>query len=136
MPSINVDINYFEHFKTKRLVVKLGENADMIPVKLWILAAKFYPESGIFKGIDEAELISLAGIKCNKDALSILKALVEVGFLNKTDLGYQIHEWDEYQGHIMAYKIRGKKANEARWKKLQPKLEPMTPAEAEKAWQD
>lgn len=134
MPAINVDLDYFEHFKTKRLVVKFGEGAELIPIKLWVFAAKFYPEKGIFKGIDDQELLSLAGIKYNKDASSILQGLVDLGFLDRTKGGYQIHEWEEYQGHIIAYKIRGKKANEARWNKLKPKLEPLTPSEQEKAW--
>lgn len=120
MPSINLDVDYFEHFKTKRLVIKLGEGAEIIPVRLWILAARFYCEKGLFKNVEDQELVSLAGIKCNKDATSILQACVEIGFLDKTKNGYQIHEWEEYQGHIIAYKIRGKHAAQKRWGKLKP----------------
>lgn len=141
MPSINVDVDYFEHFKTKRLVSKLGEGSEIIPIRLWILASRFYPENGVFKNLENQELLDLAGVKCNKDATSILQALEETGFLNKTRWGYQIHEWEEYQGHIIAYKIRGKHAAKKRWEKLKPNvnimdIQPEPIKQEEVQWKD
>ncbi len=116
MPSLNLDIDYFDHRDTKRLVAKLGKGSETIPWRLKCYAAKFHPETGRLEGYEPKELLMLAGISGN--ASSILQALTDIGFLLKIDSGYAIPNWHIEQGHLAAFSVRGKKAATARWDKI------------------
>lgn len=120
MPSINLDLQFFSHRKIRRLCSKLGDWAEIIPIKIWIYTGSFHPEDGIIEGYNDEELLSMAGVKYDSqhDATSILQALCDSGWLVKTRKGYKVHEWLEYQGHIAAYSIRGKNAAMRRWGNL------------------
>lgn len=114
MSSLNVDENYFENIKTKRLKLRLGPIADLIPLRLWCHAAKHCPEDGVFKGYSSEELAMVAGY--DGDASSMLAALLEFGFLVKVNnTSYKIHQWEEHQGHIISFKRRGKANAQKRW---------------------
>lgn len=116
MPALNLDLEYFGHRKTKRLVARLGAGAELIPLKIWIYTGRFHSEDGLLLGYSDEELVMLAEIVGN--ASSILLALVDVGFLLKIENGYEVHQWLQHQGHIAAFKKRGSDAANKRWKKL------------------
>lgn len=120
MPCINLDLEYFSHRKILRLCAKLGPWAEIIPIKLWVYTGKFHPESGLLTGYSPEELIAIIGVRteADRDATSILQALLDCGFLVTAVGGYQVHQWLEYQGHIAAFSIRGKTAAKKRWAKL------------------
>lgn len=116
MPYLNLDQNYFEHLKSKRLRLKFGEMFDVVPLRLWCHAAKHHPKDGVFKGYSDEELALLAGNGKITDATGMLLALLELQFLEKTPEGwYKVHEWEEHQGHIIAFKERGKNNAKKRW---------------------
>lgn len=116
MSYLNLDENYFDHIKTKRLVARLGFGAELLPLQLWCHAAHYFPENGIFKGYTAEEIKSFC--KWNADANTMLLALLDLGFLIKTaEHSYQINDWEDHQGHIISFKIRGKNNAEKRWAK-------------------
>ncbi len=46
MPDLNLDLNYFDHPKTKRLIGLLGRGAEVIPIRLWCVCGRLHAESG------------------------------------------------------------------------------------------
>lgn len=116
VPEINIDIEYFDHRKTKRLVLRFGEDAAIYPIKIWSYAARHHPIDGLFSGYADEEIAAI--LSASSNATSILQALLDVGFLERTPQGIAVHGWVERQGHIVAYHERAKHAAEARWSKL------------------
>lgn len=117
MPSLNLDLNYREHPKTRRLVAMVGKEAEFAPVKLWLYAGKIHPETGKLKGYSALELESLADWTGTPGAL--IEAMEKVEWLKKDAAGnYALIGWKEHQGHLVSYKVRGKIAAKARWDKV------------------
>lgn len=116
MPEINIDIEYFDHRKTKRLVLRFGEDAAIYPIKIWSYAARHHPIDGLFAGYADEEISAI--LSASSNATSILQAMLDVGFLERTPKGIAVHGWVERQGHIVAYHERAKHAAVARWSKL------------------
>ena len=118
MAWINLDQNYFQHPKTVRLRNKLGSNADVIPIRIWCHCSIYHEKDGILTNYDESELKKLFSYRIGVQ--SVLIALIDCGFLEKIgDNIYKVHDWEEIQGHLIAYSIRGKKAAKARWDKIE-----------------
>lgn len=118
MPELNIDLDYFEHPKTMLLVERLGDWAEILPIRLWRFAARFHAETGEITG-PSASLIERHLNWRGKKGEGI-EALVACGFLEPIEGGYLVHDFCEHQGHIEAYKKRGKKAADARWGKMRP----------------
>lgn len=112
MPYLNLDISYFEHIKTIRLVGLLGKGSAELPLRLWCYCAKNCIV-GNLKGYSTQEI---EHIVCwwGKPG-ECVEALVKVRFIDKTSDGYTVHKWDEIQGHIQAFHERAKTAARARW---------------------
>lgn len=114
MSQINVHDSYFDNIKSKRLRARLGDLADVIPIRLWCYAAKHHPQDGTFKNYSAEEIASL--INYNGCAKTMLLALLEFEFLDTTPEGwYKIHQWEDYQGHIISFSHRGKENAKKRW---------------------
>lgn len=120
MSSLNFDVNYFDHFKTKRLIGILGKNAELLPIKLWAYCAKIHPETGRLDGYSVREIEFLMG--WDGEQGKAVTALVLVGFLKEhfrspgnDACAFSINDWFEYQGHLRAFKERSRKANRKRW---------------------
>lgn len=114
MSYLNLDEHYFDNIKVKRLAAKLGYGAELLPLQLWCHAAHHFPENGIFKNYTPNEMKAFC--QWPGDANSMLAALLELEFLMQlADNTYQINDWEEHQGHIISFKIRGKKNAEKRW---------------------
>jgi hypothetical protein len=118
MPSINLDLNYFDHPKTKRLVGLLGRGADVLPVRLWCTCGKHYPDSGELTGLTAQEIESQVAWWGQPGQM--VEAMVKVGFLEKVDSGYAVHDWQDHSGHLAVYRDRAKTAAKARWSKKRP----------------
>jgi hypothetical protein len=117
MTEINLDIDFFNHPKTIRLVGKLGRNSEVLPIKLWCWCAKNHAENGRLTGYSTHEIESAVNWWGTRG--SMVKAMVDVGFM--TDVGngdYEVHNWLIRQGHISALKERAKKGAEARWNRI------------------
>ena len=116
MPYLNLDVDYFDHIKTKRLVGLLGRGAEVLPIKLWGSCAKHHAESGKLTGYSTQEIEAT----CDWWGLEgqMVEAMVKVGFLDETEDGYQIHDWLDHAGHLAAFKARAIYAARKRWGKL------------------
>lgn len=116
MPYLNLDFNYLDHPKTKRLISRLGNTADVLPVRLWLYCAKIHPSDGYLKGYKKKEIESLIGwLGPENEAID---ALIEFGFMEESKNGFKCVDWVQHQGHIISFSIRGKAANKIRWDRV------------------
>lgn len=116
MPSINVDLFYFDHPKTKRLVGRLGRGAEVLPLKLWTYCAKVHARDGLLAGYTAPEIEKL--VEWWGKPGDAIAAMIAVGFLAEAVDGYACHDWIDWQGHIYAYHVRAKKAAAEKYAKL------------------
>lgn len=113
MPTLNLDLDFPEHPKTRRLVGLLGPIAEIYPIRLWCYAGKYFAADGnLFEHSDD-ELESI--LRWPGDRGLLVDALVKVGFLIKNPDGYSINDWEEHESHFVRYKEKSKAMNAARW---------------------
>jgi hypothetical protein len=116
MPYLNLDLAYFNHRKTVRLVGLLGRGAEVLPIKLWSYCGMHHAESGRLTSYGPEEIETAAGWWGEKGRA--VEAMVTVGFLDKDDSGnFQVHDWLDHAGHLVAFKKRAISAAKRRWKK-------------------
>lgn len=116
MPSINLDLDYFNHPKTRRLVGLLGRGSEVIPVRVWCFCGRHYSETGRLTGI-AAQEIEQEVFWWGRPGEAV-DALLACGFLKRDSDGtFIVHDWLEHSGHIARYKQRAKKAAAARYAK-------------------
>ena len=114
MPYLNLDLDYFTHPKTMRLIALCGDGADIFPVRLWAYCGKYHAVKGTLEGYSIEEIERVIGWKGDKGTL--ITAMIKVGFLHQDENNvFYIHDWNDHEGHIITYKERSKKANKARW---------------------
>jgi hypothetical protein len=114
MPSINLDLDYFEHPKTRRLIGLLGRGAEVIPIRVWRFCGKYYSETGVLTAVSTQEIESEA--KWWGKPGEAVTALLECGFLHQEPDGtFIVHDWLDHSGHIAAYKKRAREAAKVRW---------------------
>jgi hypothetical protein len=120
---INVDLDYFDHPKTKRLVGLLGVGAELLPIRLWAYTGKYHPRTGIITGYAPQEVEIFVGWKGKPGKM--VAALLKVGFVELvgTPKCLKIHDWKTTQGHLWSLKIRNKKIALSRWEKLRRTME-------------
>jgi hypothetical protein len=118
MACLNLDPGYPTHIKTLRLIGLLGHDADALPMRLWLHCGMHHPETGELEGYTSREIESIIRWRGKRGAA--VRALVRTGFLDKAPNGYRVHNWLRHQGHIAVLKKRSLKANEARWRKIDP----------------
>ncbi len=122
MPYLNLDLDFFQHPKTKRLIGILGPGAELIPIKLWAYCGKYHAQDGMLSGYSYREVASLC--EWVGDATILIQALIKVGFLDATSNAnsnakeLKVHDWEEHEGHIIAFRERAKQAALKRWTKL------------------
>ena len=116
MADLNLDLDYFTHPKTMRLIGLLGRGAEVLPIRLWCWCAKYHAESGELSGYSAQEIESCVGWWGKEGQL--VEALVKVGFLERKGKTYLVHDWRNHQGHISALRSRAQKAAHTRWNKL------------------
>ena len=114
MPYLNIDLDYFTHPKTMRLVAILGPGAAELPIRLWTYCAKHHTETGRLIGYTENEVESAAGWIGEKGKL--VAAMLKLNFLEKIEDGYRIHDWLDHAGHLAAFKKRAKSGAKERWR--------------------
>lgn len=117
MSSLNLDLDYFDHPKTRGLVGLLGRGAEVMPLKLWTYCGKYYAEGGRLSAHGVQEIESIVGW-WGKPGEAV-KGMLKVNFLDHDADGYFVHDWTEHQGHIHALRKRAKHAAEVRWSSLE-----------------
>lgn len=115
MAYMNVDPDFFEHRKTRRLVALIGPECVAPVLRLWAYCARFHAEDGLLADYSPEEIESLAGWDGKPGTL--LEGMLKVGLLDKSGGGVVIHDWKEHQGHIAAFKERGRMMAKRRWSK-------------------
>lgn len=113
MPSLNLDLDYFDHPKTRRLIGLLGRGAEVLPIRLWAYCGKFHFEDGRLTDYTEQEIETL--VCWWGEPGRVVAALRKCGFLDDHGQGLQVHDWKQHQGHIKAYKDRAVNAAKIRW---------------------
>jgi hypothetical protein len=116
MPNLNLDLDYFEHRDTKRLIGRLGKGAEVLPLKLWAYTGKHHAEDGRLSGYSESEIGSIVGWW--REPGELVKAMLDMGFLGQDDRGFYVVQWMNRQGHLRAFKERAQAAAAVRWSKL------------------
>ena len=114
MTYLNVDIEYFDHPDTMRLIGLLGKGAELLPIKLWRFVARFHAEDGILNKYSGKELESFVGWDGKEG--ECVAALLTTEYLKEDEQGFYIPNWNKHQGHIINFKKRSKLANQVRWK--------------------
>lgn len=112
MPSLNLDLNYFDHVKTIRLVARLGPGSDVLPIRLWAWVGSHQPETGRL-ALLEAELELICRWWGEKGVM--VSAMIEIGFIKKYGDICEVNDWLEHSGHLAAFKKRAQKAARIRW---------------------
>ena len=118
MAYANIDLDLFEHRKTKRLVAHLGAGAEIYLIRLWVYCGKFHAEDGRLDGYSDQEIEGLLG--WTGDAGKMLQAMLAACFVHRDGDTVVVHDWLEHQGHIARFKQRGKDMAERRWGKKVP----------------
>lgn len=112
MPYLNLDLDYFDHPKTRRLIGLLGKGSEVIPIRLWAYAGKYHAADGKLAGYSAQEIETVIGWWGEKGAC--INALIHVGFLRQ-DEHFFIHDWLEHEGHIIAFKEKARNMARKRW---------------------
>lgn len=94
----------------------MGGNAEGLLVRLWCFNAKYHGDTGRLAGYTSQEIESV--VRWDGPPGKLVDALCTLGWLHKTQDGYQVHDWSDHQGHIGALKVRAKNAAKARWDKI------------------
>ncbi|MDF1536083.1 MAG: hypothetical protein P1S46_06205 [bacterium] len=112
--DIRISIGFFSHNKTIKLKRKLGPEAALALIQLWVYTAENKPE-GILTGMDEEDIAIAAG--WDGDAADLVTTLVSTKFLDKCE-HYAVHDWEEHNPWAAGAKQRSDKAKmaaRARW---------------------
>lgn len=115
MPSLNVDIDFFDHPKTKRLIRLLGRGSEVVPLRMWCYTARYFPADGRLTGISAQEIEE----ECRwwGQSGNAITALLDCGFLEQDGDTFVVHDWLEHEKHIGVFRERAKSAAEGRWEK-------------------
>ena len=116
--DIRLAVSFRGHRKRKRLRLLLGPGSTDYLIDLWIATAMNHP-NGILEGMDETDIALEAGWE-GEDVQKLVSALVECGFLEKTESGaYALHDWEDHQAYVIhaeQRKTQARNAAAARWK--------------------
>jgi 5-methylcytosine-specific restriction endonuclease McrA len=114
MPYLNLDLDFFEHPKTKRLVGLLGKGAEVLPIKLWCYCGKYHSESGKLTGYSTQEIESIVGWWGEEGQM--IEAMLKIGLLHKNgNNDMVIHDWEEHEGHLIYFKKRARQGAAKKW---------------------
>lgn len=114
MPYLNLDVDFFDHPKTRRLIGLLGKGSEAVPLRVWAYVGKYHAADGKLADYSAQEIETIVGWWGT--AGRMVDALIQVGFLHQVDGGYQVHDWLEHEGHIVVFQKRARTAAQARWK--------------------
>lgn len=112
---MNLDVDYFDHIKTVRLIGMLGKGSAELPIRLWARAAKLHAKDGILTGYSTHEIESLVGWWGKPGEM--VEAMCKVGFIDKKGSEYRIHDWKKIQGHLVVFEQRARAGARERWRR-------------------
>ena len=113
--DIRINVGFFQHHKTKKLIYKLDYKGVIALLSLWTYAAQNKPK-GILSNMDEVDIALSA---CwEGDAGEFVNTLVDIGFLEDNAGTYSIHDWERnnpYAFHADERSEHARKAANARY---------------------
>ena len=92
--DIRLSVGFWEHPKTVKLTRRLGLEGVRSLQILWLWAAQNRPD-GVLSGMD-AEDIEIAA-KWDGEATALCDTLEDLGWLDKKEDVYMLHDWDDGQ---------------------------------------
>ncbi|MCR4330717.1 MAG: DUF4373 domain-containing protein [Patescibacteria group bacterium] len=110
-------VGFFEHPKTKKLKKRLGWEGVISLIRLWEFTAQYRPD-GVLGNMSDED-IELAA-SWDGDESVFVKHILEYGFIQNTENGYEVHDWQEHNGYACHAKDReeqARKSANARWDK-------------------
>lgn len=113
--DIRINVGFFQHHKTKKLIYKLGHEGVTSLLTLWAYAAQNKPK-GNLSGMDSLDIALAAG--WSGDAERFTSILKDIGFLEIQGETYTIHDWElhnPYAFHAEERSEHARKAARARW---------------------
>lgn len=121
MAYLNLDLDYFDHPKTKRLIGLLGRGSDVLPVRLWAYCGKYHADTGHLIGYSPTELETVIGWwgQPGRAVEALLRPFQErPGFLERLAEGFKVHDWEKVNGHIAAFKARAQAGAAEKWRRF------------------
>ena len=122
MPTINIDLNWPDHPKTKRLIRAAGVDAPFRLVALWCYAGKYHPNDGDLSSYTIDDIEGIVGWTGERGVF--YNAMISSRYLDE-DL--TLHGWTEHEGHLEAYREKARIMNEARLSKTSSRHHNDTP---------
>ena len=122
--DIRIAVTFKNHRKRLKLRRILGPGSTDYLLDLWITVAMERPD-GNLDGLDETDIALMAGWHDEPNAFT--GALVDAGFLEVSDVGWSLHDWEQHQRYAVHAKEREEQARHAaheRWNKKRGKKRP------------
>jgi len=110
--DIRLDIDFFGHPKTIKLLRKLGPDGVISLQRLWLFAAK-HKCSGDLLDMDMEEIAIAAG--WSNDPSTFVGTLVEIRILDCNDGTYVLHNWKKRNGYASS---AGDRSDKSRFSQL------------------
>lgn len=88
--DIRLSVEFATHPKTLKLRRRLGAEGVLSLISLWLWSARNRPE-GVLRDMDEDDIEVCAEWRGDSNAL--VTVLTEIGFLDKTNGVYELHNW-------------------------------------------
>lgn len=110
MPSLNLDLDFVDHPKIKRLIARTGYEGVYCLLRLWSYVARFHREDGSLASYTDDEIEQFAGWQGVRGGF--LQGLLELSLM---DSNKDIHDWKEHAGHLVLYHERARVMNKKRW---------------------
>jgi hypothetical protein len=114
MAALNLDLAFFQHPKTVRLVGRLGKGAEVLLIRLWCHCGVHHSGDGKLSGYSPSEIETTVGWWGKPGEM--VAAMIGLRWLEQdSDGDMRVHDWVEHQGHIAAFKAKGRAMAMARW---------------------
>lgn len=110
--DIRLQVSFKNHRKRKRLMLKLGSDGVLALLDLWLGVAVNRP-CGNLVGWDSLDIALEANY--GGDPEKFVEVLCETGFLDKTENGYALHDWQDHNPYAAGSEER---SNISRFNKL------------------
>ncbi len=114
--DFRITVGFFFHPKTLRLQSELGDSGILALIRLWEHTAA-HRWGGVLMEYTPRMIGDV--VRWADDPRGLVDALVHIGFLDKVDGGYLVHDWPEHNPYCTEVEQRierARKAAEVRWK--------------------
>lgn len=120
MPDdIRISLSFRHHRKRKKLFQRLGDKGIRSLIDFWSTVAEQNP-TGILTDYSSEDIEIDAG--WNGEPGDFIKNIIEIGFLDKINNGYSLHNWDIRQPWVFKSDERSDKARFSRMAKTHKKI--------------